>query len=158
MKLARVIQLDISDSQVFERSCEAGEWAISGAFEFADWGEDALQGKPRQAFANGWLGLTSFGRSTFVAVAKITEAELAQLELDLAAHFVSQYGAPDEATARAAAAQELAHMQGMCDDQVDNALLVVERVLEDNGIREKFRVIPPQDAPLEAFAVHGSVD
>lgn len=158
MKLARVIRLDESDLNVFETPGEAGEWAISGAFEFSDWTSDHLKGKPRQAFSNGWLGLSTYGRSTFVAVARITEAEYEGLVTDLAQYFVARYGAPDIEAARPVAAQELDHMRGMCDDQVDNALLVVSRELEETGVREQFRVIPPSDAPLEVFAVHGDVD
>ncbi len=158
MKLARVIRLDESDLNVFETPGEAGEWAISGAFEFSDWTEDQLTGKARQAFSNGWLGLTSFGRSTFVATARITDAEFDSLINALAQHFVDTYGAPDLDAARPIAEQELTHMADMCDDQDDNTLLVVSRQLEEGGVREQFRVIPPNDAPLEAFAVHGEID
>lgn len=158
MKLARVIRLDESDLNIFERPGETGEWAISGAFEFSDWTTEQLAGKPRQAFANGWLGLTSFGRSTFVAVARITEAEYLTLTTDLAQFFVDRYGAPDLEAARPVAVQEIDHMRDMCEDQEDNTLLVVSRDLEESGVREQFRVIPPSDAPLEVFAVHGEVD
>lgn len=158
MKLARVIRLDESDGNVFETPGEAGEWAISGAFAFSDWTEDNLKGKPRQAFSNGWFGLATGGRSTFVAVARITEAEYEAEVKRLADHFVDAYGAPDLEAAMPVARQELEHMRDMCDDQDDNTLMVVSRTLEDAGIREQFRVIPPTDAPLEAFAVHGDVD
>ncbi len=158
MKLARVIRLDESDLNVFETPGETGEWAISGAFEFSDWTQDHLSGKPRQAFANGWLGLTSYGRSTFVAVANITEGEYETLVQHLAAHFTDHYGAPNVAAATPVARQEIDHMREMCEDQQDNAILVVSRALEDSGVREQFRVIAPSDAPLEVFAVHGDAD
>lgn len=158
MKLARVIRLDESDSLVFEIGAEAGEWAVSGAFAFSNWTEDQITGKAKQAFSNGWLGLESFGRSTFVAVARITEQEIETVVAVLAAHFVEHYGAPDLETASAVARQEVDHMREMCEDQDDNTLMIVERSLEAEGIREKFRVIPPQDAPLEAFAVHATLD
>lgn len=158
MKLARVIRLDESDLNVFEAPGETGEWAISGAFEFSDWTDENLTGKARQAFANGWLGLSTFGRSTFVAVANVTESEYESLVTDLARYFVTHYGAPDEAAALPVARQEMAHMRDMCEDQEDNTLLVVTRELEDSGVREQFRVIPPSDAPLEVFAVHGEID
>jgi len=152
---ARVIRLDDSDLNVFEVAADIGEWAISGAFAFSDFSEFDLTGKQRQAFANGWLGLESFGRSTFVAVAPITPAELAVLTDTLAQHFVARYGAPSMEAARAVAAQEITQMQEMCEDHAANTLMVVERSLEDVGIREKFRIIKPRDAGLDAFAVHG---
>lgn len=158
MKLARVIRLDESDLNVFETPGLAGEWAISGAFEFSDWGKAEIVGKARQAFSNGWLGLESFGRSTFVAVAKITEQEYETLVTSLADHFVAGFGAPDRDAALPVARAEIDHMREMCEDQDDNTIIVVSRELEEMGVREAFRVIPPQDAPLEAFAVHATLD
>ena len=155
-QFARVIRLDDSDLNVFEPAADIGEWAISGAFAFSDWSEADLTGKSRQAFANGWLGLESFGRSTFVAVAPITPAEVDMLTHSLAQHFVERFGAPALEAALPVAAQEIRQMQDMCEDHAPNTLMVVERSLEDVGIRERFRIIKPRDAGLEAFAVHGS--
>lgn len=155
-RFARVIRLDESDLNVFETAADIGEWAISGAFAFSNWSEDDLTGKKRQAFANGWLGLDSFGRSTFVAVSPVTKGEVAALTDALAAHFAVAYGAPSPEVAHPVAAREIAQMQEMCEDHAPNTLMVVERTLENVGIREKFRVIKPRDAGLEVFAVHGS--
>ena len=156
MKLARVIRLDKSDENVFDIAAEPGEFALSGAFEFSDWQEDDLVGKGRQAFSNGWLGLESFGRATFVAVAPITEDEYEGLADRLAAHFVARYGAPIIEIARPVALEELSQMREMCEDHESNTLLVVTRELEAIGVREQFRSIAPRSASLEAFAVHGS--
>jgi len=41
MKLLRAIRLDPSDTFVFERVAEPGEWAVSGAFMF--WVGDSAQ-------------------------------------------------------------------------------------------------------------------
>lgn len=158
MKLARTIRFDESDANVFARATEPGEWAISGGFEFSNWTEDALIGKARQAFANGWLGLDSFGRSTFVAVAQVEEAERAALVQVLARHFVAHYGAPDEAAASAVAEDEIAFMADLCEDHGPNTLLVVSRELTGAGVRESFRAITAREAPLDIVAVHGSAD
>ncbi|MEK9670800.1 MAG: DUF6505 family protein [Gammaproteobacteria bacterium] len=158
MKLARTIRLDESDDNVFERPADAGEWAISGAFEFSNWDESNLTGKPRQAFSNGWLSLESFGRATFVAVTSITDSEYQSLTAKLAQHFVDHYGAPDIDAALPVAKDELDHMQSMCEDHDDNTLLMVSRTLNDSGVHESFRFNSPQSASLDAFAVHGSVD
>ena len=158
MKLARTIRFDESDDNVFERTAQPDEWAISGAFEFSNWSEADLTGKARQAFANGWLGLESFGRSTFVAVAEITDAEYAAAEDALARHFVNTYGAPDVEAARPVAAEELNYMRTMCEDHDANALLIVERSLVEAGVSEAFRVIKPQEATLDLVAIHGELD
>ncbi|MXQ06666.1 hypothetical protein GQ651_02280 [Alphaproteobacteria bacterium GH1-50] len=155
MNFARVIRLDDTDDNVFERPAEAGEWAIPGSFEFSNWEEADLTGKARQAFAHGWLGLESFGRASVVAVAPITEAEEHALTERLAAYFVEAWGAPHIDAARPVAAEEIRHMAEMCSEQAQNALMVIERELTDAGVKERFRIIPPQGASLEAFAVHG---
>ena len=63
--------------------------AVTGAFAFANADPAALIGKQRQAFANGFLGTTSFGRSTLVEVAEIDEAGHADVIQRLALHFIT---------------------------------------------------------------------
>ncbi|MEM7238787.1 MAG: DUF6505 family protein [Pseudomonadota bacterium] len=158
MRLARTLRFDVSDSQVFELAAEPDEWAISGAFEFSDWGESDLKGKKRQAFANGWLGLETFGRATFIAVSEITESEFGGAVHTLAAHFVERYSAPSIDAALPIATEELNFMRAMCEDHDPNTLLIVERKLVDAGVSEAFRTIRPQDAEIDLVAIHGTLD
>lgn len=158
MKLARAIHFDESDMNVFHSPARTGEWCISGGFEFSNWGEGDLEGKARQAFANGWLGVETFGRVTFVAVTQVEQAELDQIAQSLAEHFVQLYGAPSVEAAMDVARVEIAHMSELCDEHNPNTLLTVSRELSDAGVREAFRVITPQETQLEALAVHGSLD
>jgi len=157
-KLARTIHFDDSDRNVFARPAESGEWAISGGFEFSNWTEGDLTGKARQAFANGWLSVEGFGRSTLVAVAQIEAAELDALTHRLAEHFVTLYGAPDMAAALPVAREEIAYMQELCAEHDPNVLLVVQRELTEAGVRESFRAITPAEAELEIVAVHGELE
>ena len=138
------IRLDDSDTMVFERAAEPGEWAIPGSFVFAGLDPGSLTGKRRQAFASGFLGLASFGWSTLVTVAEMREAEYATLANSLAAHFVARYGAPDIATALPAARQELEFAVSLCEHPADT-VIAIERHVEPDGIRERFRVVrqPP---------------
>ncbi len=154
MKLARAIHFDQSDMQVFQQPARTGEWAISGAFEFSNWSTGDLTGKARQAFANGWLGVETFGRVTFVAATKIEPAEFEALADALAQHFVSIYGAPSLEQARIVALDELNHMADLCSDQDANTLLSVARELTDTGVNEAFRIIESPDAALDQFAIH----
>lgn len=158
MRLARTLRFDQSDVNVFEQAAEPDEWAISGAFEFSNWTEAELTGKRRQAFSNGWLGLETFGRATFVATAKIEEREVDEVVERLARHFVDAYGAPSLDAARPVAKEEVAFMLSLCEDHDPNTLLVVERELVAAGVNESFRAIKPQDASLDIVAVHGSLD
>ena len=158
MKLARAIHFDESDRNVYHSPARTGEWCVSGGFEFSDWTDADLTGKPRQAFANGWLGLETFGRVTFVAVTVAEAAEAEALTRALADHFVAFYGAPSVEAAIPVARDELAHMAGLCEDHDANTLLTVARELTPAGVRETFRVIEAQEAGLDQFAIHGSLD
>lgn len=158
MKLARAIHFDESDRNVFHNAARTGEWAISGSFEFSDWTEADLKGKNRQAFSNGWLGLETFGRVTFVAVTQIEPAELEELTNRLAQYFVDMYGAPSLESAHPVARQELEYAQDLCDDHDANTLIAVSRELTEAGLKEQFRVIKSEDADLGQLAIHGSLD
>lgn len=155
MKLARIIRLDGSDVEIFDTAAEPGEWAIPGTFAFSNWTEDDLSGQNKQAFTHGWLGLTSFARGTVVAVTTLTETERDQLIESLAFHFTESWGAPNMDAARPVAAEEITQMITLCEDHPENTLIIVERSLTDAGVRDKFRLVPPQGASLETFAVHG---
>ncbi len=158
MLLARAIHFDESDQRVYFNPARTGEWAISGGFEFSNWSEADLTGKARQAFANGWLGVETFGRVTFVAVTTIEPAEIEALTGALAQHFVDVYGAPSLEAARPVASEEIAHMADLCAEHEANTLLTVARELTDAGVKEQFRSIAPADAELEQFAVHVTPD
>jgi hypothetical protein len=157
MNLARAIHFDESDTRVFHISARTGEWCISGGFEFSNWTEADLTGKARQAFSNGWFGLETGGRVTFVAVTQIEPTEVDTLAAMLAQHFVTYYGAPSVDAALPVAREELRQMTDLCDEHASNTLLTVARDLSDTGIRETYRVIPPQDAGLDQFAIHGDL-
>lgn len=158
MKLARTLRLDVSDDNVYELPAPSGEWAISGGFEFSNWTEANLKGKARQAFTNGWYSIESGGRASFVGVCQITESELDQLRQTLAQTFVEFYGAPDIDSAYPVACEEIDQMRTMCEDFQENTLLMVSRTLTELGVEETYRSRAPQDASLEAFAMHGSVE
>lgn len=158
MKLARAIHFDESDQRVFHNPARTGEWCISGGFEFSNWGEADLVGKARQAFANGWMGVETFGRVSFVAVTQIEPQERDVLARLLAQHFVDIYGAPSVETALGTAREEINQMADLCEDHAPNTLLTVSRELTTAGVKEAYRIIEAQEADIMQFAVHGHLD
>lgn len=158
MKLARAIHFDDSDTRVFHSPARTGEWCISGGFEFSNWSQGDLEGKAKQAFSNGWMGLETFGRSSLVAVAQIEPFEREELAKSLAQHFVTIYGAPSVDAAMGTALEEIDQMIALCEEQPPNTLLTVAREITDAGIKESYGMIEPQSAGLDQFAVHGSLD
>ncbi|BDG70984.1 DUF6505 family protein [Roseomonas fluvialis] len=146
MKLLRTIRLDPSDALVFPRAAEPGEWAVPGGFCFWDDDVAVLEGKRRQAFRAGFLGLSSFGWSTLVQVVTATPAQHEAAVGALAAHIRSTLGAPDDAAARAAAEDEIAFAQSLCDHP-PGTLVALSRSLDGGEVREQFRTLHerPQD-------------
>lgn len=143
LRFPRTIRLDESDAAVYDHAAAPGEWAVSGAFAYSELAAGDLQGKTRQAFAHGFLGLESFGRSTLVVVTDIDQTSYDGIVELLAQHFVDHYGAPDIAAARPVAEEEAAFAASLCDHPV-NTLLAVSRELEERGVVESFRVITPE--------------
>jgi hypothetical protein len=153
VKLLRTIRLDTSDTFVFARAAEPGEWAVSGAFVFWNAEPGNLEGKARSAFRSGFLGTESLGWSTLVQVVEASAEDRAALVQRLAEQLVAQFGAPDIAVARAAAEEEVTFVQSLCSHPADT-LIAVHRSFEDGAVRETFRTLQPsgERKPLRAFS------
>ncbi|HEX8375813.1 MAG TPA: DUF6505 family protein, partial [Geminicoccaceae bacterium] len=154
MRLLRTLRVDATDERVFERAAASGEWAVPGGFAFAGETDEAgLTGKRRQAFRSGFLGLDSFGWSTFAVVVDADGDGLAdKLAATLARHFVESYGAPDLEAALPAARDEIAFAASVADQPV-GTVLRVERELTGDGVREAFRAVErPRGDPMRHAA------
>ncbi len=153
MKFLATIRFDPSDDHVFEIAAAPGEWAIPGGFTFAHLPRDALVGKVRQAFANGFISLVSHGHSTFASVVEISDAELSTLVEGLADHLALSYGAPDRAAAMQAARGELDFVVELCRDADINTVFSLRRSYnEAEEIHEEFRTIVPADGANQVRA------
>jgi hypothetical protein len=144
VKLLRTIRLDASDSFVFEKPAEPGEWAVSGAFAFARCDPASLRGKARTAFRAGFLGLQSLGRSTLAQIVEVSDEDRRAVVELLAVQLVAQFGAPDLATARLASEEETGFAASLCDHP-PGVLIAVTRSHENGTIREVFRTLRPRD-------------
>ena len=153
LKFPRTIRLDPSDTFVFERAAEPGEWAISGAFVF--WNRDpaSLGQKQRVALRSGFLGIDSLGWSTLAVVTEATEADRHVMVERLAARLLDKFGAPDLEAARLAAEEEIAFAASLCD-HAPQTLLAVQRSVENGEIRERFRTLKPRQAAADADRLH----
>jgi hypothetical protein len=153
VKLLRTIQLDPSDTFVFEQAAEPGEWAVSGAFAF--WKSDPalLEGKARTAFRSGFLGLTTLGWSTLVQIVDATESDRLAVVDRLAEQLMAKFGAPTREDAIAAAEEEIAFAESLCN-QPSDTLIAVHRTFEGGAVRESFRTLRPRSGakPARAFS------
>jgi hypothetical protein len=153
MKLLRTIRLDVSDTFVFEKAAEPGEWAVSGAFVF--WNRDpaALEGKARSAFRGGFLGVASLGWSTLVQIVEANDDDRLAVIDTLARHLVANFGAPTVADAVAAAEEEVTFAESLCSQPLDT-LVAVHRSFDNGDVRETFRTLRPRQGqkPARAFS------
>jgi Family of unknown function (DUF6505) len=153
MKLLRTIRLDASDTFVFEKAAEPGEWAVSGAFAF--WNRDAasLEGRARSAFRSGFLGVSSLGWSTLVQIVAANDKDRRDVVDTLARQLVSGFGAPTIEDALAAAEEEVAFAESLCSQPKDT-LVAVHRTFEDGAVKESFRTLRPRNGPkpVRAFS------
>lgn len=154
LKLPRTIRLDPSDTFVFERAADPGEWAVSGTFVFRDCQDPAvLSQKQRVALRSGFLGIESFGWSTLAIVTEATEADRQSAVERLAAVLQMKFGAPDLKAARSAAEDEVAFAASLCDHS-PQTLLAVQRGIENGEIRERFRTLKPRESAPTADRLH----
>lgn len=144
MKLPRTLRLDPSDGRVFHDAAAPGEWAVTGTFAFVDATPADMDNKSQLAFKSGWLGIESFGHSTFVQVAVAPDSEVDAATRKLGAHLFEHYGAPDMLAAMEAARLEIAHAASLSDHPA-GTLLAIEREMHDDGISERIRLVPRPD-------------
>ena len=150
LKLPRAIRLDPSDTLVYARAAEPGEWLVPGAFRFDPEAVEALDAKGRAAFRGGFMGIASFGWSTLAVVTELQADEFEAVIGQLAQAFVEKLGAPDPASARAAASEEIAFAASLCDHP-PQTILAVHRTMENGEIIERFRTLTPRgDRPSHA--------
>jgi Family of unknown function (DUF6505) len=151
MKLLRTIRLDASDTFVFEKAAEPGEWAVSGAFAF--WNREAasLEGKARSAFRSGFLGVSTLGWSTLVQIVVANDDDRRDVVDTLARQLVARFGAPTIEDALAAAEEEVAFAESLCS-QPQDTLVAVHRTFEDGAVKESFRTLRPRSGPKPARA------
>jgi Family of unknown function (DUF6505) len=153
MKLLRTIRLDASDTFVFEKAAEPGEWAVSGVFAFWDRDPATLEGKARSQFRSGFLGIESLGWSTLVQIVEASEDDrLAAIDI-LAKQLVVNFGAPTVKDAAAAAEEEITFAESLCSQPKD-MLVAVHRTYDGGEVRESFRTLRPRDGakPMRAFS------
>jgi hypothetical protein len=141
MRMLRTIRLSADDDDIFPLATGNDEAAVPGGFAFNFGGVDpaTLSGRERRAFANGFLGLTSFGRASLAVVSECKPSDYVYALEALTRHLVKVYGAPSVAEARRVAETELAFARSLCDQPV-NTVLSLTRVVTADGIEESYAV------------------
>ncbi|NNF80600.1 MAG: hypothetical protein HKN05_21455 [Rhizobiales bacterium] len=146
MKFFKAIRFDASDDNVYPKGAKPDEWVVSGCFEFATMEPQDLTGKVKQAFTNGLMGLTTYGRTTFVTVTEMSEEEYEQAVQLLVDYFVTEFGAPSREEAEPHAREEIGYIAELCSEKPVNTLFAVRRSLDEEGnLHEAFHEIKRGD-------------
>jgi hypothetical protein len=153
LKFPRTIRLDLSDTFVFERAAEPGEWAVSGAFVF--WNRDpaALGQKQRVALRSGFLGIDSLGWSTLAIVTEATEAERADDDRAARRQLVEKFGRAGCGSGAPCRRGGDRVRSSLCEHP-PQTLLAVQRSVENGEIRERFRTLKPRPVAADADRLH----
>lgn len=150
MRLLRTIQLDVSDTLVFEPAAMPGEWAVTGSFLFMQDDLASLTGKRRAAFRQGFAGVRSLGFSTLAVVTPAQAHEIEQATQDLAQSLIEQLGAPDLQTALEAAREEIRFSASLClngtEPYPEGTVIALTRSHENGVIKEQFRSLSRRQA------------
>ncbi len=149
MKYAKTIRFDKSDLNIFPVIAEEGELAVVGTFSFFNLDEENLKGKMKQAFSNGFLGIPSFGYSTFVSLTQVDEEDLRNLKNSLSNCFLKKYNAPSFEHANKAADDEVNLMLDLCSSYDKGSLISISREITNEGIKENFRHLPKAESCAE---------
>ncbi len=150
MRLLKTIQLDVSDTLVFEHAAMPGEWAVTGSFLFMNDDLAQLGGKRRAAFRQGFAGVSSLGFSTLAIVTLVQTHEVEQATQDLAQSLLDQLGAPDLMAALEAARDEIRFSASLCmngtEPYPEGTVIAMTRSHEDGEITEQFRSLSRRQA------------
>lgn len=130
LRLLRAVRLDATDERVFPRAAAAEEWLVTGSLLWAGCDPERLDGKRRQAFRSGFLGVASFGFASLAGAGPLDPEALGPLEARLAERLLAEGGAPDRAAAAAAARALLEDSLGLARGLPRGALLAIERRLD----------------------------
>ena len=87
-------------------------------------------------------------------IAEISEDEYQQVVDRLAAHLISDYGAPHIAAALPVAGDEADYAVAICEHEL-HTLLAIGREFGDEGIEESLKVIRPNAASHEGLKIWG---
>ena len=118
-------------------------------FAFVDSDPLNWSSKQQLAFRTAWLGIGSFGYSTFVQVVEMSNQEYEQVIQTLSVYLTDIYNAPSLEAAQQAAQQEIDDMLTMCDHP-PGTLLSIERSIAEQNITEKTSVLAPSGASAHA--------
>ena len=149
MKFAKTIRFDKSDLNIFPVVADEGELAIVGTFSFFNLDEENLKGQMKQAFSNGFLGVPSYGYSTFISLTDVEEQDLKKLKDNLSDSFVKKYNAPSLEHAYKAADDEVNLMLDLCSSHDQGSLISISREMTSDGIKENFRHLPKAESCAE---------
>ena len=152
MKLLRTIRLDPSDTFVFERAAEPGEWAVSGAFLFAEADPDALPASGAPLSAADFWACRSLGWSTLVQIVEAATTDRAALVDTLAQQLLA-------GSARPISRPRAPPPRRRSRSRPRSAIIRPTRwsrcaaSFEDGAIREAFRTLHPRGErkPMRAF-------
>jgi hypothetical protein len=145
-KFLKAIRLDESDTELYantktspiQSACDDGEWVCSGGFAVCDLGE-GYRCSPRCYCDSSFLSLSRRARSTLAEVVEVEDGDIEIFKDALTQHLMFEWKAPDYASARRVAENEINYTLELCETFSKEVWISVKRAPgEDGAIDEKY--------------------
>jgi hypothetical protein len=139
-KFLKAVRLDDADTERFgaATTCDADEWVCSGGFTVCDLTQ-GYRCNPRCFCDESFLSITRRARVTIAEVVEVSEADLEIFKDQLTQHLLFDWKAPDFATARAVAEEEIAYTAETAESFANEVWITVKRSPgEDGELAEKY--------------------
>jgi hypothetical protein len=139
-KFLKAVRLDDSDAEMYLAggACAENEWVCSGGFAVCDLAA-GYRCNPRCHCDASFLSISSRARCTLAEVVEIDAGDLEIFKDSLTQHLMFDWKAPDHATARAIAEEEIDYTTSLCEGFPADVWITVTRTPGENGaLDEKY--------------------
>ncbi len=141
-KFLKAVRLDDSDAELYKKngSCDEGEWVCSGGFAVCNIAE-GYRCEPRCYCDASFISISSRNRCTIAEVVEVSEADIEIIKDALTQHLMLGWRAPDFATARGVAEEEIDYTLELCETFSAEVWITVQRTPSATGngsLEEKY--------------------
>ena len=133
-KFLKAVRLDNADQDLYKQSgaCDEGEWVCSGGFAVCNLAE-GYRCEPRCFCDSSFLSISSRARTTLAEVVEVEDGDIEIFKDSLTQHLLFDWKAPDYATARGLAEEEIDYTVKLCETFPSEVWITVKRSPNTNA-------------------------
>ena len=133
-KFLKAVRLDNADQDLYKQggACDEGEWVCSGGFAVCNLAE-GYRCEPRCFCDSSFLSISSRARATLAEVVEVEDGDIEIFKDSLTQHLLFDWKAPDYATARGLAEEEIDYTVKLCETFPSEVWITVKRSPNTNA-------------------------